>query len=203
MSSVAPRRSARLAEKADDPQKYITLSELWKDIKASIIPRRSKHIAESEPESESESEPEPEPEPDDNEYEGPVQLISAIETNRKGEATGYALYRYNGMFSIICVDHWPSFNALEVLEEYEKNDFDTPLEYVITQAVNKAHPHLDDIPTHDPHLLALYDSILKHKDQLLTWLPDSSHKKSKQFPSRWLTWMDQIKVEKYHYKHRR
>ncbi len=158
-----PRRSRRLAEKAAankpaPPQKPLTLAELFPEFKT--------YVAEpvAEPESDDESE--------EDTKDEKICLISTYGADDDGyESTGYALYRSKGMFEIICIDHCSCFDTVEILENYDEVDFEHTLENIISLATNKSDPRVPDIVTQDPHLLALYESILEHKDLLLTWLP--------------------------------
>ncbi len=170
--SSAPRRSARLAEKAAankpaPPQKPLTLAELFPEFKTYVAKPITKPVAE----------PEEELEPDDESEESqeePVQLISTYGADDDGySTTGYALYRSKGMFEIICIDHCSCYETVEIVENYG-DDFRECLENIISLATNKSDPRVPDIVTQDPHLLALYESILQHKDQLLTWVPSTN-----------------------------
>ncbi len=196
-----PRRSRRLAEKAAEaakvapPQKPLTLAELFPEFKTYV----AEPVAEPESEEESEDESEPESEPEPEEKGERIQLISTYGANDGYECTGYALYRSKDMFEIICIDHCSCYNTVDILENYDEVDFEYTLENIISLATNKSDPRVPDIVTQDPHLLALYESILKHKDQLLTWVPDYSQKDSMYD----VDCLDEIRVKDPQYLHKR
>ncbi len=86
--------------------------------------------------------------------------------------TGYALYRANGKFEIINVGHCSCFDTVEVLEGYDEDEFENTLAHIVCLATSKSEPRIPDVVTEDPHLIALYASILEHKDVLETWKPE-------------------------------
>lgn len=105
--------------------------------------------------------------------------------------TGYALYRASGKFEIINVGHCSCYDTVDILENYDEDDYENTLAHIVCLATSKSEPRIPDVVTEDPHLLALYASILENKDVLETWNPEELDEH-----------LDMIEVHDPAYKHR-
>ena len=141
-----PRRSARIAAKAP-VAKPITKPNIYTSVEKYFPEERKASTA--------------------------VPIIRTYGADDDGyTTTGYALYRANGKFEIINVGHCSCFDTVEVLAGYDEDEYENTLAHIVCLATSKSEPRIPDIVTEDPHLLALYASILEHKDVLETWNPE-------------------------------
>ncbi len=166
-TSEKPRRSARIAAKAPTTKPLVT--------KPIVTPPGVQYFREEKKASTA------------------VPIIRTYGADDDGyTTTGYALYRANGKFEIINVGHCSCFDTVEVLEGYDEDEFENTLAHIVCLATSKSEPRIPDVATEDPHLLALYASILEHKDVLETWNPEELDEH-----------LDMIEVHDPEFKHRR
>ena len=162
MSTTTPRRSARIAAKAAPAAAEPSAAK----------PRRSARIAaKAAPAAPKPSARKPAA-PKENKASSAIELIRTTGSDDPMYYyTGYSLYRSNGKFEIICTEHGSECNTRDIVEGYDSDDdFELTLDQVIRLATNKSDPRVPDVATDNPHLLALYKSILEHKDVLQTWV---------------------------------
>jgi hypothetical protein len=149
-SSDSPRRSTRLAAKAPAP-KPIPKSVPKPVAKPAFDPARYF--------------------PEEKKASTAVCVISTYGFEDCYERNGYELYRAKDKFEIICVDHCSCADTIEIVESYDEDEYKHTFDDIIRLATAKSDPRVPDVATEDPHLIALYASILEHKDELLTWNP--------------------------------
>lgn len=165
-TSEKPRRSARIAAKAPTTKPLVTKPIVTPPVVEDVYEEKKASTA--------------------------VPIIRTYGADDDGyTTTGYALYRANGKFEIINVGHCSCFGTVEVLEGYDEDEYENTLAHIVCLATSKSEPRIPDVATEDPHLLALYKSILEHKDVLETWNPEELDEH-----------LDMIEVHDPDYKHR-
>jgi hypothetical protein len=162
-----PRRSPRIASKTPTTKSRVTKPIVTKSI-AKYFPEEKKAST-------------------------AVPIIRTYGVDDDGyTTTGYALYRANGKFEIINVGHCSCFDTVEILEGYDEDEYENTLAHIVCLSTSKSDPRVPDVVTEDPHLLALYASILEHKDVLETWNPEELDEH-----------LDMIEVHDPEFNHRR
>jgi hypothetical protein len=169
-----PRRSARIASKMPATKPPVIKPVTKPVTKPIVTPSVVKYF------------------PEEKKASTAVPIIRTYGADDDGyTTTGYALYRANGKFEIINVGHCSCFDTVEILEGYDEDEYENTLAHIVCLATSKSDPRVPDVVTEDPHLLALYASILEHKDVLETWSPEELDEH-----------LDMIEVHDPDYKHR-
>lgn len=170
-SSDSPRRSVRIASKAPAPKKPTPKSVPKPVAKPAFNPARYF--------------------PEEKKASTAVCVISTYGFEDYYERNGYELYRAKDRFEIICVDHCSCADTIEIVESYDEDEYKHTVDDIIRLATAKSDPRVPDVATEDPHLIALYSSILTHKDVLLSWNPEQLDEH-----------LDSIEVQDPDYKHK-
>lgn len=129
--------------------------------------------------------------PEEKKVSTAVGVISTYGADDGYERNGYELYRVKDKFEIICVDHCSCFDTVKILEGYDEDAYEHTVDDIIRLATAKSDPRVPDVVTEDPYLIALYTSILEHKNELLTWNPTQDEES-----------LDAIEVCNPHYKYK-
>lgn len=129
--------------------------------------------------------------PEEKKVSSTACIISTYGADDGYERNGYGLYRVKDKFEIICLDHCSCFDTVEILEGYDEDEYQHTVNDIIRLATAKSDPRVPDVVTEDPYLIALYTSILEHKNELLTWNPTQDKEP-----------LDEIEVYDLHYKHK-
>lgn len=164
-----PRRSPRIATKA--PATKPAVKPVSKPITKPVIPVRYF--------------------PEEKKVSTAVCIVGTYGADDSYERNGYELYRVKDKFEIICVDHCSCFDTVEVVAGYDEDEYEHTVDDIIRLATAKSDPRVPDVVTEDPHLLSLYESILKHKDVLLSWSPTDKNE-----------YLDMIEVSDPGYRHK-
>jgi hypothetical protein len=99
----------------------------------------------------------------------PTIIIRTEASNHFTYSMGYVLTRTNDRFDIVDVSHGSMCDTEDFLGDVAAAAYS--VDEIIQMATRKSEPRIPDIQTTSKDLLALYDSILQHQSELLTWQP--------------------------------
>ena len=169
-----PRRSPRIATKAPAPKPAV--NPVSKPITKPVIPapfNPARYF------------------PEEKKASTAICIIGTYGAEDSYERNGYELYRVKDKFEIICVDHCSCADTIEIVESYDEDEYEHTVDDIIRLATSKSDLRVPDVVTENAYLIALYTSILEHKDVLLSWNPEELDER-----------LDMIEVPYSYYKHR-